>query len=98
MIHYLWCCLQFAEGPLMEGLYWEQWYNGKNVTSDDLGYIYYENKLLGVPRIRQLRVRNDSCKVPEDFSKEIKQCYDAYAPSIEDTGAFGPVNSQNETA
>ena len=40
----------------MDGLYWETWYNNKAIDKDDLGYIYYENKLLGVPRIRQLKV------------------------------------------
>ena len=54
---------QFAEGPLMDGLYWEKYYNDENVTDSDLGYVYYENKLLGVPRLRQLRVKNDSCTV-----------------------------------
>ena len=55
--------LQFAEGPMLDGLYWEQYYNNENVSQADLGYVYYENKLLGVPRLRQLRVRNDSCTV-----------------------------------
>ena len=45
----------------MNGLYWEKYYNDKNVAEDKLGFIYLENKLLGRPRLRQLRVRNDSC-------------------------------------
>ena len=40
----------------MDGLYWESWYNNRNLTQDELGYIYYENKLLGVARMRQLKV------------------------------------------
>lgn len=48
---------------MLDGLYWEKYYNGENVSDSDLGYIYYENKLLGVPRLRQLRVKNDSCTV-----------------------------------
>lgn len=48
---------------MLDGLYWEKYYNGDNVSDSDLGYIYYENKLLGVPRLRQLRVKNDSCTV-----------------------------------
>lgn len=55
--------LQFAEGPMLDGLYWEQYYNNDNVSAENLGYVYYENKLMGVPRLRQLRVRNDSCTV-----------------------------------
>ena len=29
------------------------------------------NRLLGVPRLRLLRVRNDSCIVPNDFKEAI---------------------------
>ena len=38
----------------MDGLYWETWYNSRNLTDDEKGYIYYESKLLGVPRLRQV--------------------------------------------
>lgn len=41
----------------MDGLYWESWYNQESIDESDLGYIFYENKLLGVPRVRQLKVR-----------------------------------------
>ena len=80
---------QFAESPLVDGLYWETWYNDQNVSSDELGYIFYENKLLGVPRIRQLKVRSDSCEVHEDFKSEITACYDTYSTAIEDQEPFG---------
>ena len=41
---------------MVDGLYWETWYNNQSVSQDELGYIFYENKLLGVPRMRQLKV------------------------------------------
>lgn len=84
--------MQFAEGPLIDGLYWETWYNDQNVSSDQLGYIYYENKLLGVPRFRQLKVHNQSCEVHDDFKNEIHVCYDAYSEAIEDREPFGKNN------
>lgn len=84
---------RFSEGPLMDGLYWESWYNEEPLKTEELGYIYYENKLLGVPRIRQLRVRNGSCEVHPDFQQEILDCYDSYAVTKEDTLAYGPANS-----
>jgi len=83
---------RFAEGPMVDGLYWETWYNGENLTEEEKGYIYYENKLLGVPRIRQLKVHNQSCTVHSDFESEIKQCYDAYAESVEERNPFGLMN------
>ena len=75
---------QFSESSLMDGLYWEKWYNDDPVSTDELNFLYYENKMLGVPRLRQLKVRDDSCTVHDDFKKEIKNCYASYASSIED--------------
>ncbi|CAH1795418.1 unnamed protein product [Owenia fusiformis] len=83
---------RFVETPLMDGLYWETWYNDRNVTDSELGYIFYENKLLGIPRLRQLKVLNNSCVVHDDFKKDITQCYDNYAESIEDKNPFGKMN------
>ncbi|XP_071808292.1 polycystin-2-like protein 1 isoform X3 [Asterias amurensis] len=83
---------RFAETPLMDGLYWDKWYNDENVTDDARGYIFYENKLLGVPRIRQLKVTNSSCVVHSDFRDDIKQCYAPYSESVEDKQAFGLMN------
>ena len=40
--------------------------------------IMYGSKLLGVPRIRQLRVRNDSCTIPTAFKKMIKVCFGSF--------------------
>jgi polycystin 2 len=70
----------------LDGLYWETWYNDRNITGDEKGYIFYENKLLGLPRLRQLKVKNDSCTIHDDFKDQIKTCYDSYAEAIEETG------------
>jgi polycystin 2 len=52
--------------------------------------ILFANRILGVPRIRQLRVKNDSCKIPTVFQESITVCYDHYSPEIEDESEFGP--------
>uniref|UniRef100_A0A8B9R2X3 Polycystin-2 n=1 Tax=Anas platyrhynchos TaxID=8839 RepID=A0A8B9R2X3_ANAPL len=79
---------KFTEGPLLDGLYWDMWYNNKTMA-ENKSFIYYENLLLGVPRIRQLKVRNGSCSIPEDLKDEIKDCYDVYSVANEDTAPFG---------
>ncbi|XP_042324484.1 polycystin-2 isoform X2 [Sceloporus undulatus] len=79
---------KFAEGPLLDGLYWEMWYNNKTVT-ENRSFVYHENLLLGVPRLRQLKVRNGSCSIPEDLQDEIKDCYNVYSVGNEDTAPFG---------
>ena len=76
----------------MNGLYWEEWYNGEELADDEKGYIYYENKVMGLARLRQLKVRNDTCEIPEDFENEIKECFASYAPANEDINDFGPGN------
>lgn len=63
------------------------------MSDDQLGYIYYENKLLGVPRIRQLKVHSNSCVVHDDFKSVIRECFDSYLESLEDKGSFGLRNS-----
>ncbi|XP_049947169.1 polycystic kidney disease 2-like 1 protein [Schistocerca serialis cubense] len=52
-----------------------------------------ENKVLGVPRLRQLRVRNDSCEVPAIFTRTFSTCYDAYSSAAEEKEPFGPRNT-----
>jgi len=88
-------------GPTMDGLYWEEWYNGQNSSSFS-NFIYYENKLLGVPRLRQVRVKKNSCRIPAMFKTTIQDCYDSYSFFNEDKSPFGiyanDQNNMNETA
>ena len=83
-------------GPIMDGLYWETWYNGDNVTT--YGLIYYENKLLGVPRLKQHRVKKNSCKVHKMFKNTIKECYDSYSFFNEDDMPFGKYRDYQKNA
>eukprot|EP00071_Canis_lupus_P018148 XP_013964616.1 polycystic kidney disease 2-like 1 protein isoform X2 [Canis lupus familiaris] len=82
----------FWDGPLLDSLYWTKWYNNQSLGHGSHSFIYYENLLLGVPRLRQLRVRNDSCVVHEDFREDILSCYDVYSPDKEEQLPFGPLN------
>ncbi|XP_054583534.1 polycystin-2 isoform X2 [Eptesicus fuscus] len=82
---------KFTEGALLDGLYWKT-QPGNRTEADNRSFIYYENLLLGVPRIRQLKVRNGSCSIPQDLRDEIKECYDVYSVSSEDRAPFGPRN------
>eukprot|EP00499_Haloplacidia_sp_CaronLabIsolate_P005878 CAMPEP_0196771470 /NCGR_PEP_ID=MMETSP1104-20130614/1702_1 /TAXON_ID=33652 /ORGANISM="Cafeteria sp., Strain Caron Lab Isolate" /LENGTH=975 /DNA_ID=CAMNT_0042141591 /DNA_START=162 /DNA_END=3085 /DNA_ORIENTATION=+ len=54
------------------------------------------NYLHGGVHMRQLRVRNDSCTIPEEYDKFMRTCYAAFdkADSASmDTSAFGPGGS-----
>ncbi|XP_035519182.1 polycystic kidney disease 2-like 1 protein [Morone saxatilis] len=82
----------YAQGPLLDGLYWTKWYNDQSLESGDQSFIYYENMLLGVPRMRQIKIMNNSCKVHRDFQDEITGCFDVYNEKKEDDLSFGLIN------
>ncbi|KAK7930536.1 hypothetical protein WMY93_006931 [Mugilogobius chulae] len=82
---------KFTEGPFLNGMYWDVWYNNKSMSTNQ-SLIYYENLLLGVPRLRQVKVRNESCFVHEDLRDIVQDCYDMYTLSNEDKVSFGPKN------
>ncbi|VDM66465.1 unnamed protein product [Strongylus vulgaris] len=63
-------------------------------TTDQNAMVYYNNKLLGSPRIRMLKVKNTSCTVAKSFSREIIECFSNYNPAVEDKQRFGPANSE----
>ncbi|XP_061888926.1 polycystin-2 [Entelurus aequoreus] len=82
---------KYTEGPFLKGMYWEVWYNNKSLPENQ-SLIFYENLLLGVPRLRQVKVRNESCSVHEDLRDRVQDCYNVYTPANEDTAPFGPKN------
>ena len=81
--------MKFMEGPLLDGLYWDSWYNNENLYDLKSSRIYYENILLGLPRVRQLKVRNGTCKVHAFFRSLMDECYDKYTSKNEDMADFG---------
>ncbi len=95
-------------GPVLDGLYDQKWYNGEPLTSDQYGYVLFENKILGLPRLRQLRVKeikknflilfcsfkvtNHSCVVHKKFQSIIPECYGPYSSSRENRTTYTPDN------
>ncbi|KAM6055506.1 polycystin-2-like protein 2 isoform 4-T5 [Theristicus caerulescens] len=83
---------RFAEGPLLDGLYWDKWYNNMTLTLQNNSHIYYENLLLGVAQIRQLKVRNNTCSIYPYFHTFLEDCYSEYRYGAEDRSDFGLSN------
>lgn len=82
--------MKFMEGPFLDGLYWDSWYNNEKLYDlKNSSRIYYENILLGLPRVRQLKVRNGTCKVYSFFRSLMDECYDKYTSKNEDMADFG---------
>ncbi|EPB67330.1 polycystin cation channel [Ancylostoma ceylanicum] len=63
-------------------------------TVDEEAMVYYNNRLLGKPRIRMLKVTNNSCTVANSFAREIIECFSNYNPTVEDKLPFGPADSE----
>ncbi|XP_032365811.1 polycystic kidney disease 2-like 1 protein isoform X2 [Etheostoma spectabile] len=82
----------YTQGPMVDSLYWTKWYNNQSLDTGDQSFIYYENMLLGVPRMRQIKIMNNSCKVHKDFKDEIAECFDVYNDKKEDDTSFGLIN------
>ena len=52
---------QYLEGAFLQALHKERYYDDTDVHHTEIGYVLFENKILGRPRLRQLRVHNASC-------------------------------------
>lgn len=88
----------YLQGPLLAGLYPTALYNGQPLNSNDMMYLLRENKLLGLPRVRQVLVADGSCDVPSAFSSQISHCYAPYDVALEYKGTLTYVGTpMNET-
>lgn len=56
-------------------------------------YLTPENKLLGPPRLMQVRVTNDTTSVPSLFKNHFRDCYAYFDMKHEDKLSFGYRNS-----
>ena len=95
----------FMEKEFLDNLYFEYKYRGGDarnfhcpggddvvgpcpVANEDRN-VLYENRLLGVPRLRQIRVRNDTCVIHPSLHRLVtKACYGDYAEGHEDRDRF----------
>ncbi|CAH8606063.1 unnamed protein product [Heterobilharzia americana] len=85
----LWAVIK---GPIMDNWYNDAWYNSQPFVSANNLTLLYQNLLIGVPRLRQLRMPSNSCLVPIYFSDDIKECFAEYQESSEDKQPFGLEN------
>ena len=93
----------WMDGPLKEGLFPEEMYNGQPVPDDRLGYVMGYNKVVGKVRLRQLRVKPGGCDLPEsikqsDYTEDgqyrQRQFVDYCFPAYPAEGAADPLVQQ----
>ncbi|VDN36096.1 unnamed protein product [Dibothriocephalus latus] len=85
--------VKVLRGPLFENIYLDKWYNDALQNEEQVYFIAYDALLLGLPRLRQVRMSSNSCTIPKDFQSQINKCYSTYTAGTEDKTAFGSKNS-----
>ncbi|RTG82257.1 uncharacterized protein DC041_0002670 [Schistosoma bovis] len=91
----------YINGQLLNSLYWDAWYNRLNVSFNEKDFIAHDNKVLGVARLRQLRVDPSQCDIPKQMRGVIEKCYPAYSTkarftkSIQIQGNITPIYTKN---
>ena len=81
----------YCDQVLLKGLYAQPWYNNKNLTwREKLTVSSRTSMRVGPPRIRQLRIKEESCRVHRRVKHIIKHCRDDYNWFEDDTKDYTP--------
>lgn len=81
----------YCDHVLLKGLYAQTWYNQKNLTWREKLTIGSRTSMrVGAPRIRQLRIKDSSCRVHRRVQHVIKHCRDDYNWFDDDTKDYTP--------
>ncbi|CAF1487008.1 unnamed protein product [Rotaria magnacalcarata] len=91
----------YCDNVLLKGLYAQTWYNNKSLSwREKLTTGSRVSMRVGAPRIRQLRVKENSCRVHRRVKHVITHCRDDYNWIDDDTKDYTPRWEQvlNKTA
>jgi hypothetical protein len=81
----------YCDNVLLKGLYAQPWYNNKNLTwREKLTIGSRESMRVGAPRIRQLRIKENSCRIHRRVKHIISHCRDDYNWFDDDTKDYTP--------
>ncbi|CAF1019415.1 unnamed protein product [Rotaria sordida] len=76
----------YCDNTLLKGLYAQAWYNNKNLTWREKLTIASRTSIrVGAPRIRQLRIKDNSCRIHRRFKHMISHCRNDYNWFDDDT-------------
>jgi hypothetical protein len=91
----------YCDNVLLKGLYAQTWYNNKNLTwREKLTTGSRVSMRVGAPRIRQLRIKENSCRIHHRVKHLISHCRDDYNWFDDDTKDYTPrwENRLNKTS
>jgi hypothetical protein len=79
------------ETVFLPGIYAPKWYNNKTLSwREKLTTFTRDSIRVGAPRIRQLRVKENTCKVFPKFTELVPHCRDNYNWVDDDTKDYEP--------
>nr|CAD7413530.1 unnamed protein product [Timema poppensis] len=79
---------EYISETLLPTIHGDEWYNGEPLNAPGIGKDTI-SLLLGVPRLRQLRVINNTCKPPTRLKPMFKNCYSEFSTRNEDRNDYG---------
>ncbi|CAB4058862.1 PKD2 [Lepeophtheirus salmonis] len=80
---------EFLENDFLDGIKRKEKISKGHCLIDPMDrMVLNSSRLIGVPQLRQLRIRNDSCLVNSRFRKWINVCYGHYSREIENVDSF----------
>jgi hypothetical protein len=59
--------------------------NSTDTSQSSIHWILDHFLIIGVIRMRQVRVKAEKCNIPKSYSDEIADCYPAYSTEKKDT-------------
>ncbi|CAF0958355.1 unnamed protein product [Adineta ricciae] len=81
----------YCDNVLLKGLYAQKWYNEKNLTwREKLTTGSRVSMRVGAPRIRQLRIKENSCRVHRRVKHLVSHCRDDYNWFDDDIKDYSP--------
>jgi len=82
---------QYTFNALLPNLYTDKWYNGKDINWREALQIDDRATIrVGVARMRQLRIKDDTCVLQPAFKRLINHCRDDYNWADDDTKDYDP--------
>ena len=88
-----------ANGTLVHSgnLFWDEDYNGEEHDTETAKYVFGQNRIIGAIRLRQLRVRSDSCEIADRFKGIFDECYGDYNDDATDKSEFLGIEYQTHS-
>eukprot|EP01116_Phalansterium_solitarium_P024625 TRINITY_DN9069_c0_g2_i1.p1 TRINITY_DN9069_c0_g2~~TRINITY_DN9069_c0_g2_i1.p1 ORF type:complete len:774 (-),score=272.45 TRINITY_DN9069_c0_g2_i1:740-3061(-) len=89
----------FIFGIFYSNMYQMEWYNGDEFTDlnkQEGGWPLYANKVVGAIRLRQVRVKQQSCDLAPSLAGYVDDCYPPFSSKVESKDDF--VLTENATS